>query len=175
MIKSMAIVVIIGVASGLFLYPKYDFPVKSQARLILKILTMDENFTRFGDPIVIGVSSSKMLKAFDSIPATLRVKGRTFFAKKMSDITDIERFNVVYIDRNWEKSYNYLDRKRPLKLPLIFCQERSLLDKSQGGICFKIVDGKPRILYSSENTKRQGSLFNMKFRKVAVNIHNPGK
>ncbi len=134
---------------------------------------MDENFSRYGNQIIVGVSSEKMLKVFDSIPASLKVRGKNFFAKKISSKDDIYRYKVVYIDSNWRKYYSDIiknnDNKTP---PLIFCFDDSFLYNNSGSISFKIINGKPKILYNSKNIKTQGSVFNNKFLKIAIKIEH---
>ena len=62
-----------------------DVPINVQVKLILKILSMDRNFSRFGDPIKIATSSDEFLEELTAVKGKLTVKGKDFMAKKNSN------------------------------------------------------------------------------------------
>ena len=65
-----------------------DVPLNLQCKLMLKIISMDRNFGRFGDPIKIGVSSDNFLQEIKAVKGSLKIKGIEFVGEKIS--SDLE-------------------------------------------------------------------------------------
>ncbi len=144
-----------------------NVPAKLQVRLVLKILSMDKNKGRFGDPIKIGVSSDLILNAFKGA-SEMKVKGKSFKVSKMSSPGDVNKYSVVYIDKNWSSNYGKAAQKAAASNVLMFCNEEDGIKGSNGAIAFKVIDGKPKIMVNIGNTKKQGSEFPVNFFKMAV-------
>lgn len=144
-----------------------DVPAKLQVRLVLKILSMDNNIDRFGGTIKIGVSSDLFLNAFKSA-SDMKVKGKSFTVAMMSSPADIGKFNVIYVDENWSGNYGTAAQKAAASKTLMFAGEESGVKGNLGAVAFKVIDGKPKILVNIDNAKKQGSEFPANFLKMAV-------
>ena len=144
-----------------------NVPVNLQVRFILKIISMDKNISRLGNPIKIGVSSDALIGAFNGVSG-ITIAGTPFTAAKMSSPGDVGRYNVVVIGPNWKGNYDAIGKKAAAGKILMFAGDESGVQKNKGGLGFKKVDGKPKILANIENIKRQGSDFPVNFLKMAV-------
>lgn len=164
------IVLVVFLFFGLSVSFAEEIPVKSQARLILKIITMDKNFDRFGDTIKIGVSSDEMLKAFKSIPATMKVKGKNFVVGKLNSLEDILKYSIIYIDSNWEKYYDESSEKAISNRVLTFCRDKKCAEQFGCAVTFKMIEHKPRILIKNSNARKQGTEFTKAFLEIAIAI-----
>lgn len=129
-----------------------------QAQLMLKIISLDRNMGRFGDTVTIGVTSDAMLrtlKRFDKRP----IKGKSFTVGLMQTLDDIAAYNVVYIDKNWEKNYKAAGDAAIAKKVLMFCASFKAVERNEAGVAFKTVLGKPRIVMNLGVVKLQASDF----------------
>jgi len=145
-----------------------DVPVNLQVKLMLKILSMDRNFERFGDPIKVGTSDDKLLKELEAIKGSLQVKGRNFIPEKMSSTADIPNYKVIYIGKNWSSNYSDASAKAAAAKCLMFCEVEQGVLTGGGAVSFKVVEGKPKIVINLENAKNQGTDFPANFLKVTV-------
>ncbi len=144
-----------------------NVPAKLQVRLVLKILSMDMNKDRFGEPIKIGVSSDSILNAFKGA-SEMKVKGTSFKVSKMSSPGDIKKYGVIYVDKNWSSKYGEAARKAAGRKVLMFCNDVGGIKGGNGAIAFKVIEGKPKIMVNIGNIKKQGSEFPVNFFKMAV-------
>jgi len=144
-----------------------DVPAMLQVRLILKILSMDNNIERFGGTIKIGVSSDAALSAFQGA-SDMKVSAKSFSVSMMSSPADIGQYGVVYIDKNWAGNYSACAQKAAASKALMICNEEEAIQGNLGAVAFKVVDGKPKIFINIDNAKKQGSDFPANFLKMAV-------
>jgi hypothetical protein len=86
-----------------------DVPFDIQAKLMLKIISMDRNVARFGDPIKIGVSSDDMLSALKA--AGLTIGGKSYSAEKLASPDDAAKYKVVYVGKGMAANYNAIAAK----------------------------------------------------------------
>ncbi|MCP5102237.1 MAG: YfiR family protein [bacterium] len=142
-------------------------PAKNQVILSLKIASMDRNFGRFGDPVKIGVSSDGMLSEFKA-QSKLKVKGKPIAVEKMGSLDDMDKFKVVYIDKNWSGNYAAAAEKAKAGKILIFAADPNFVEAGGGAVAFKVVSGKARIVLNLANVKEQGSDFPANFLKITV-------
>jgi hypothetical protein len=145
-----------------------DVPVNLQVKLMLKILSMDRNFTRFGDPITIASSSDEFLKELNAVKGKLKVKGKDFAAEKISSPDEIANYKVVYLGKNWASNYKAASAKASENQCLVFCQEEAGVTQGGGAVSFKVVEGKPKIVVNVVNAKNQGTDFPAGFLKITV-------
>lgn len=141
-------------------------PVNVQARLMLKIISVDLNFDRLGDNIKIGVTSQQFLIAIRSL-GNFKIKGKPFTVEKISSINEIHKYNAVYIDAGFQVQYNDLGQKAGKSKILTFCGQAKGVKGPGGAIAFIMLDGKPKILVNLNNAKDQGSDFSDNFLKHA--------
>lgn len=106
-------------------------------KLILKILSYDKNFNRYGNPIRIGVSSQDALDAFSALEEKVSIYSKRFEVKKMNSPQDISRFKVIYVDRNWEKHYRSVAKECKEYRVLMFCRDEKNVRKGNGAFSFK--------------------------------------
>lgn len=155
----------------LFLFGSMAFaqavPASAQVKLMLKIVSMDRNFDRFGDPVKIGASSDAILSELKAV-ANLQLKGKTFVPEKMNSLDDIANYKVVYIDTNWKNNYDAAAEKAAGNQTLIFAADSDYVESGGGSVSFKVVGGKPKIVLNVGNAKKQGSDFPANFLKVTV-------
>jgi hypothetical protein len=145
-----------------------DVPLPLQTKLMLKICSMDRNFTRFGDPVKIGVSSENFLKELNATKGKMTIKGKDFSAEIMGSPDDISKYKIVYIGKNWESHYGVIADKAKSSQSLVFCETENGVLSGGGAVSFKVVGGKPKIVVNLENAKQQGSDFPANFLKVTV-------
>ncbi len=145
-----------------------DVNLKLQSKLLLKIVSYDKNFSRFGDPIKIGVSSDEMLTALKALG--LKIKGKSYAAEKMASPDDIGKFKIVYIDENWKANYAAVTEKAKAAQALVFCNDASFVESGGGAVSFKLINKKPKIVVNLGNAKEQGTDFSSGFLKVTVII-----
>jgi hypothetical protein len=144
-----------------------EVPHNLQVKLILKILSMDRNFSRFGDPIKIGTSSDGFFKAL-SASGSLKIKGKGFTVEKMSSADDVGKYNIVYIGKEWASQYSAASGKAEASKTLMFCETEDGVLSGGGAISFKVVGGKPKIVINLGNVKAQGTDFPAGFLKITV-------
>jgi hypothetical protein len=145
-----------------------DVPLNLQARLMLKVLSMDRNFSRYGDPIKIGVSSEEFLNELAACKGTLQVKGKEFVAEKMVSLDDINKYKVIHIGKNWAHIYTQASRWAAENKCLMFCETESGVMSGGGAVSFKVVGEKPRIVVNLKNSRNQGTEFPAIFLKNTV-------
>lgn len=144
-----------------------DVPYDRQAKLMLKIVSIDKNFSRFGDPVKIGVSSDgffNVLKGMESI----KIKDKNFVAEKMSSLDDIAKYKVIYVGKNWASDYAAAGAKATANQCLAFCEEEAGVLTGGCSISFKVVKTSPKIVVNLDNVKKQGTDFPVNFLKVTV-------
>lgn len=143
-----------------------DVPPAAQVKLILKIASMDRNFARFGDPVKIGVSSDTYLDAFKQGLGKLKIKGKDFVVEKMASLDDLGKYKLVYIDTNWKSNYGAVGTTASANKILVFTSDPDYVQSGAGGIAFKVVEGKAKIVLNLGNVKDQGTDFPSNFLKV---------
>lgn len=141
-------------------------PLDLQVTLILKIVSMDRNFDRFGNPIKIGVSSDAVLAQFKAQEGKMKVKANDFVVEKMSSLDDIAKYKVVYVDSNWSSNYGPVTEKANGNQTLVFCAEEEYVATGGASVSFKVVGGKPKIVINIQNAKNQGSDFPANFLQI---------
>lgn len=145
-----------------------DVPKPLQVKLMLKILSMDRNFDRFGEPIKIGSSSDAFLSEMKKFEGTMKIKQKDFTIEKMSSPDEISKFKVIYVGKEWEANYSTAAQKAGAAKALMFCETESAVLTGGGGISFKVVGGKPKIVLNLSNLEAQGSEFPAGFLKITV-------
>ncbi len=144
-----------------------DVPHELQVKLMLKILSMDRNFDRFGDPIKIGVSSDAFIKALKG-EADLKVKGKGFVVEKMASPADVSKYKIIYVSKDWAAQYKATSAKAVEAKALMFCETEDGVLAGGGAISFKVLDSKPKIVINIANVKEQGTEFPANFLQITV-------
>ena len=165
--KKVILVVIILALVSAYMFAQ-DVPLNLQARLMLKVLSMDRNFSRYGDPIKIGVSSDKFLNELRACRGSLQVKGKDIVPEKMASLDDIAKYKVIFIGEEWAKSYTEASKKAVENKCLMFCETESGVLRGGGAISFKVVEEKPKIVVNLKNSRNQGTEFPAIFLKNTV-------
>lgn len=145
-----------------------EVPLNLQAKLMLKILSMDRNFNRYGDPIKIGVSSDRFLLELMANKKNLKVKGKDFIPEKMNSLNDIDKYKVTYIGKEWTDSYLAASTRATENKCLMFCETDDGVMNGGGAVSFKVVGGKPKIVVNLGNSRNQGTEFPAIFLKTTV-------
>ncbi len=145
-----------------------DVPINVQVKLILKILSMDRNFSRFGDPIKFGTSSDEFMEELTAIKGKLKVKGKDFIVEKIASVKDVANYKVVYLGKSWAANYKAVSEIAKENQCLVFCQEADGVRKGGGAVSFIVVDGRPKIVVNVVNAKNQGTDFPAGFLKITV-------
>ena len=165
--KRLILLVIVLMMASTYIIAQ-DVPLNLQARLMLKVLSMDRNFSRYGDPIKIGVSSDKFLNELAACRGTLQVKGKEFVAEKMASLDDIAKYKVIFIGKDWAGNYTPASEKAIENKCLMFCETESGVMRGGGAISFKVVGEKPKIVVNLKNSRNQGTEFPAIFLKNTV-------
>jgi len=147
-----------------------EVPLDLQGKLILKILEFDKNFDSFGDPVKIGVSSDEVYKIFNSLQASITVKGKAIVVEKMNVLADISKFKVIYVDKNWAIDYKGAAQKAIENNCLMFVNDTKIVEQEIAAIGFKLMDNKPKIVIALATAKKMGSDFPASFLQLAVII-----
>lgn len=129
-----------------------------QAELIIKIIKLDRNFDRFGDPIKIGVTSKDMLKALQKY-AGETIKGKKIQSEELNTLEDIPNFTIIYLDRNWKHDYTAANSKTIELKILSFSSSYNAVENGQAGITFRTIQGQPKIVVNLEVVRQQGTNF----------------
>jgi hypothetical protein len=145
-----------------------DVPINVQVKLILKILSMDRNFSRFGDPIKIGTSSDEFLQELTAIKGKLTVKGKDFVVEKIASLDNVANYKVVYLGKNWVANYKAVSQVASQNQCLVFCEEAAGVKEGGGAVSFIVVEEKPKIVVNVVNAKNQGTDFPAGFLKITV-------
>lgn len=145
-----------------------DVPLEHQVKLMLKIISMDRNFDRFGDPVKIGVSSDEMLKEVSALVGKMKLKGKEFVVEKMNSVDDVANYKVAYAGSNWASQYSAVSAKAASNQCLIFCQTEEGVLSGGCSVSFKVVDNSPKIVVNLENAKKQGTDFPAGFLQITV-------
>lgn len=147
-------------------------PLDLQTKFILKIVSEDKNFARYGSPIKIGVSSDEALKAFKASEGTLQIKGTSYVTEKMSGPDAVGNYKIVHIGPEWAAQYSAIAEKCKAGQIPMFCSEEAPVASNGGAVGFKIMDGKPKIVVNLGNAKDQGCDFNAGFLKITMVVGN---
>ena len=161
--------IVLFVVIFLFLLPFAfsEVPVALQTKLALKILTFDKNFSRYQDPIKIGVTSDELFNGFKSLEGTIKVKGRYFTVVKIDSPSKIGGISVLYVGNNWKSNYKKVSSAVKGKNILVFAEDEECVKKGVAGVGFKVVGGKPKILINIDAAKSQGTEFPATLLKIA--------
>lgn len=145
-----------------------DVPLGIQVKLMLKIVSMDRKFARFGDPVKIGVSSDEMVKELTALKGKFKIKKKDFVVEKMGSIDDIAKYKVVYFGKNWASQYADASAKAAGNQSLVFCQTEDGVLNGGAAVSFKVVGKSPKIVVNLENARKQGTDFPSGFLKITV-------
>jgi len=142
--------------------------IETQSKLLVKIITYDKAIDRYGEPIIIGVSSLKMKKALNTL--NIKIKGKNFIVKKMDSIEDIKKYKVVYIDYNWQDKYEEIEKIIKTHHSLIFCNDSDFVETGVGAVSFKTIKNRAKIIVNLGNAKNQGARFVPAFLRITIII-----
>ncbi len=142
--------------------------IETQSKLLVKIITYDKAIDRYGEPIIIGVSSFKMKKALNMLH--IKIKGKKFIVKKMNSTEDIKKYKVVYIDYNWQDKYEKIGKIIKKHPCLIFCNDSDLVEAGVGAVSFKTIKDRAKIIVNLGNAKSQGARFVPAFLRITIII-----
>lgn len=165
--KRLILLVIVLMMVSIYIIAQ-DVPLNLQVRLMLKVLSMDRNFSRYGDPIKIGVSSDEFFDELAACRGMLQVNGKEFLPEKMASLDDIANYKVIYIGKDWTGNYTAASEKAVENKCLMFCETESGVKRGGGAISFKVVGEKPKIVVNLKNSRSQGTEFPTIFLKNTV-------
>jgi hypothetical protein len=165
----LILILVLGLGGGfLFSQPVHDVV---QAELILKIIRLDRNIDRYGDPIKIGITSKNMLKIMKKNQSEI-IKGKSVQVSELTSLDEIGNFNVIYIDTNWKDNYEAACNKAIAGKILMFCGSYSAVEKGQAGIAFRNLHGNPKIVINLDVVKAQGTNFPAELLKLTLVVKN---
>ncbi|NIM12897.1 MAG: DUF4154 domain-containing protein [Candidatus Aminicenantes bacterium] len=159
----LMVIVLVAFSAAAF---SIDVPHPLQAKLMLKIISMDRNFTRFGDPVKIGVSSDAFLEVLKE--TKFSIKGKRFVAEKINKVDDIADYKVIYVGKDWAKQCIAASEKAAANKCLVFCEAEEGVLSGGGSVSFKVVDTNPKIVVNIANAKKQGTDFPAVFLKSTI-------
>ena len=159
----ITLIVLLAAGNG-FIFPQI-VQKDMQAQMVLKIISLDRNISRFGDPIKIGVSSKSMLRALKRFSKT-PVKGKAVQPELMAALEEVGGYHVVYIDKNWKSNYKAVCDTASEKKILMFAADDDAVERGNASIAFKTIMGKTKIVLNRAVVKAQGSDFPAGFLQV---------
>ncbi len=133
-----------------------------QAQFVLKIISLDRNFDRYGDPIRIGVTSNAMFRAMNRFSKQV-VKGKKFAPELMNTLDDISKYDAFYLDKNWDANHKAALEKAKEHKVLMFSYSYRAVERAEAGVAFRTVLGKPKIVVNLGVIKEEGSDFPSNF------------
>jgi len=145
-----------------------DVPFDVQTKLMLKIISMDRNFERFGTPVKIGCSSDECMKELNVLKASMKISGKDFLVEKIASPADVDKYKVVYIGKNMAGSLGAIASKAAANSCLVFSETEEGVTSGGASVSFKVVDASPKIIVNLDNAKKQGTDFPANFLKVTV-------
>ncbi len=167
MTKKLIFLLIVLSMVGGSLWSAADVPTNIQVKLILKIISMDRNLDRYGDPVKIGVTSDALVTALNAEKA-VTIKGKAFAVEKMGSPDDVAKYKVVWIGKDWAGKYSAVSDKANANQCLVFCESEEGVLNGGGAVSFKVVESSPKIVLNIENAKKQGTDFPADFLKITV-------
>jgi hypothetical protein len=159
----LVVIVLMVFGAGAF---SVDVPHPLQAKLMLKIISFDRNFTRFGNPVKIGVSSDLFLEVLKT--TGLSIKGKSYMAEKINGVDDIANYKVIYVGKEWASQYIEASEKAADNKCLVFCETEAGVLNGGGSVSFKVVERSPKIVVNIANAKKQGTDFPAVFLKSTI-------
>ena len=166
--KSRIILILIFLQVFGFIIYSAEVPIKSQAEMMIKIISMDRNFGRYADPVEIGVSSQGILNQLNNLKSFSKINGRNFIAVKMNSVNDLGKFKVAYIGKNWSGKYSIISKKAIENNILLCCTEENYVAAGGGAISFRVVNNKAKLVVNVNNAKNQGSSFPSGFLRTTI-------
>ncbi|MCP4218524.1 MAG: YfiR family protein [bacterium] len=143
----------------------------AMVRLLVKIISIDRNFERYGDPIHIATDSDKMYDAMKHEFKTLKAKRRSLTVSKIKN--ELGDAQILYITK-LKKNADILDTAK--NKCLIFGNSEELLECG-GGVVLVVTKknrkNKLKMKLSLRNVRAQGANFPARFLKLATVIDIP--
>jgi len=154
-------VVALSLIIGLALMPTsaaaQGVPADILTKLAIKVIGFDQNASRYGSPIKIGVSSDALLSAFEAVK-TLQINGRAFTAAKFGSAADVGKFDVVFVGAGQEGLAAAVAAAAKSGKILTLSETSSGVSKGLA-VGFFVQDGKPKIAISPANVAACGASF----------------
>lgn len=145
-----------------------EVPLNLQVKLALKIISMDRNFDRFGDPIKIGASSDEFFAELDALKGNLKIKGKAYVPEKMAVPDDVAKYKIIFVGKNWAGNYKAASEKAAENQCLMICEDDAAAKSGGGAVSFRVVGGKPKIVVNLNNMVAQGTEFPAAIIKMMV-------
>lgn len=131
------------------------------AKLIIKIISYDKNFSRFGNPIKIGTTSNKLAITFSKIKP-LKIKNINCTVKKVTT-TNFKGVNILIVD---SKDFSDEMKKYAEENKILVFGDKVEDIKKGASFTFFLNEGKPKIAASLDNIKAQGSKYPANFLNI---------
>jgi hypothetical protein len=132
---------------------------KTWALVILKMISLDRNIHRLGDPIQIGVASDKVLAALNRLEDCLKVRGRRFRAYGIRTLKDALRYPVVFIARGSGVDRPSVMEELSLSRCLIFTDDERHILFGYAAVLLTIKDKRTCVAVNLDNASQQGTQF----------------
>lgn len=139
-------------------------PVHTKTRITVKVLAMDRNNGRYGNPVAVGVSSAAAYQAFKQ--GSFRVRGRRVVPYRMKRLADARRFRVLFIDTNWAGFYQAVSSIAKQNKAIVICINPAPVEQGLATVSFQAIGGKARIMLNLTHAKQVGCSFSARFLKI---------
>lgn len=137
-------------------------PVEKQMLLMLKLVTYDRNFERYGDPVKIGVTTGEAAEILKK-HRHIRLKGKKFVFRKIDKIDQVKNYHLVYMGKNWRSRYRKAADTAKKSKTLLVCQEVEALTNG-GSVSFTLsASGQIQMWVNLPNAIQQGVDFSSDF------------
>lgn len=132
---------------------------KTWALIMLKIVSMDKNIERLGNPIDIGVSSNNLYITLKSLENKLKINGKPFITHKITSLKSAAQYKIIYLGKNWGRN-GFTDMETLAENGcFIFCDDEKGLLFGSASVLFKVIDKYPHVAINLENAEDQGADF----------------
>jgi hypothetical protein len=132
---------------------------KTCSFILLKIISLDENLKRFGEPIKIGVVSDKIFRQLKALEEKIKIKGKHFKTEKINSLKTVAGCKIIYITKEMARNrFNEIEKLVEDDC-FIFCEDEESILFGHGAVLLKVVDKFTHVVVNLDNVRRQGASF----------------
>ncbi|MCP5106854.1 MAG: hypothetical protein GY950_25950 [bacterium] len=141
-------------------YPKAkQSEAETWSLILLKIISMDRNLQRFGNPIKIGVNSDKIFHQLKRCEKKYKINGITFKTGKFNSIETASQFNIIHITNKWKRNRFSAIETLAENGCFIFCEDETSILCGYAAVLFKVGNKYPHVAINLDNSADQGADF----------------
>ena len=141
------------------------------ALVILKMISLDRNIDRLGDPIRIGVDGDKILDALQELEPGLRIWGRRFTAHRIRTLIEARQYRVVFISGASGLGSPGMVEQVARSGCLVFSDDARQVLFGFTAVMLTVIDNRTYVAVNLDNASRQGALFKEEDLEMVTIVH----